>query len=105
MNQAPKNSAGHQASWSLEAIWRSLLVGDPGPALALIDALLEQDMAFAAGGFLRDLAERRNDAGDCIADEVERKVFITAVDQTLELALEGDHDAVASLLQESLSQE
>lgn len=87
-------------SFSLDAIWSSLLDGDPGPALAFSDALLDNDMPFAAGGFLRDLAERLHDVGDALPDENQRHAFTEAIHAVLLHALDHDEKALADLLAE-----
>jgi hypothetical protein len=83
-----------------DALWVGLLSGDPGPAVAFFDALMASDLAFAAGGLLRDVAERIVDAGEVIEDDRERSSFIDAAQQVLEQCL-PDSVAVAALLQEA----
>jgi len=84
----------------LETIWSSLLDGDPGPSLSFVDALLHNDLPFAAGGVLRDLAERMVDAGSAIDDEQQRAKFADAVKQVLTHAYRDDEAALQELLDE-----
>lgn len=76
----------------LDSIWNSLRQGDPGPAVALIDALMDNDFAAAAGGVLSDLAERMLDAHEVIEDENERSQFVSAIEEVLRHALPDTHD-------------
>ena len=85
-------------SFSLDSIWNSLTDGDPGPAQALVDALLDNDMAFAAGGFLRDLAERLSDVGEVMEDDEQREKFVLAIHEVLPVSHDHDESAVAELL-------
>lgn len=86
---------------SFDAIWNALLDGDPGPALALATALIDNDMSFAAGGFLRDLAERiQPDSLQLLADDAQRQSFDVATRQALLEMLDGNHVALEELLAE-----
>ena len=85
--------------FSLDTVWSSLLDGDPGPALSFADALVDNDMAFAAGGFLNDLAERMHDADESIEDDQQRSAFVAAIEQVLRHALDNDPSALDELLE------
>lgn len=88
-----------------ETVWAGLVAGDPGPTVALFDALMDADFAFAAGGLLRDLAERLGDADEVISDERERIQFVSAVQQALLHCLDNDEEAVDALMREANSGE
>ncbi len=84
----------------VETLWGSLLEGDPGPSLAFVDLLLNNDLPFAAGGVLRDLAERMVDAGSSIEDDNKCQRFVEAVNRVLRHAYREDPDALQDLLDE-----
>jgi hypothetical protein len=73
--------------------------GDPGPAVALFDALMASDFSFAAGGMLRDLAERIADS-EHLDDQIQRKRFDETVKQVLLVCHNDDASLVAALLDE-----
>ena len=85
---------------SLESIWNSLLEGDPGPSLSLVDSLLDNDLSFAAGGLLRDLAERMVQADSEIDDDQQRVEFVDAINQVLAHAYRDDEASLKELLDE-----
>ena len=84
-----------------QLIWSRLLEGDPGSAVAFFDSLLAADLAFAAGGFLRDLAERIADVDEFVEDETERLRFINAVKEAITHCLDGDVHAIEELMSEA----
>lgn len=86
-----------------DAIWQALLNGDPGPAVALFDALMDADFAFAAGGFLRDLAERLEDAGELLDDPSQHECFCDALRSAILCCLQDDEEALAALREEVVS--
>ena len=65
-------------------IWQSLLEGDPGPAVAFFDSLLNADFGYAAGGFLQDITDRLADAHEYIPDEAQREAFVASARQVVE---------------------
>lgn len=88
-----------------ESIWHGLLDGDPGPTVALFDALIDGDLAHAAGGMLRDIAERLRDIHDHVEQPHQRERFATAARKALVCCLNGDQAAVEALLRETASSE
>lgn len=84
----------------LQSHWDALRQGDPGPIVAFVDALLSHDMAFAAGGLLRDIVERIRDASETL-DAEEQKRFLAASLQALMIVYDGDRDEVEQLLREA----
>ena len=86
-------------SLPLETLWAALLDGDPGPAVAFADLLLDHDLPYAAGGFLHDLAERYRDADELITAATARQQFRSAVHTVLSHGLDHDPAAVAELLE------
>ena len=85
---------------NLESIWNSLLEGDPGPSLSLVDSLLDNDLSFAAGGLLRDFAERMVQADSEIDDDQQRAEFVDAINQVLAHAYRDDEASLKELLDE-----
>ena len=84
--------------FSLDTIWNTLLHGDPGPALAFVEALIENDMAYAAGGFLQDLVERVHDAQDTIEQEQQRVQFVEAAKHVVLASVGNDKAALNEFL-------
>ena len=76
------------------------LAAYPGPALAFFDQLIESDLSFAAGGLLRDIAERLGDADEHLAG-TERETFRRASLEVISHGLGNDAQAIASLLAET----
>ena len=95
------SKAAARDSLPLATIWTALLAGDPGPALSFVDALIENDLPFAAGGFLQDLAERLNDAQQTIDDQQKLAQFVEAAEQTLLHACDGDQAMVAQIREQT----
>ena len=88
-----------------ESIWQGLLDGDPGPTVALFDALLDADLAHAAGGMLRDIAERLGDIQDYVDAAEQQERFSRTAREALTCCLNGDQVAIDALLLETASDE
>lgn len=94
----------HQLT-GFEVVWDSLRAGDPAPFVALFDLLLASDFPFAAGGILRDLAERILDAKDVIEDEADCERFVTAAKSAIVACEDGNEAALQDLLEEAENDE
>lgn len=82
------------------AIWERLLEGDPGTVVAMFDSLLDADLPYAAGGLLRDVAERMADAHD-FCDENQQRKFREAAQMAIHHCLDGDEQSVRELMEET----
>lgn len=85
----------------LEQVWDGLLNGDPGPFVALFDSLMDSDLPFAAGGLLRDLAERIANVSEEIDDDATQQQFIATSKQAILVCLQNDEAQLTALLQEA----
>ena len=75
----------------LHIVWQGLLGGDPGPAIAFFDSLMDADLAYAAGGLLQDIAERIEDIGQFAEDQQQHEAFVMAAKQVInECAIDPD---------------
>ena len=81
------------------SIWTALLDGDPAPAVALFDALMDTDFGWAAGGLLRDVAERMHDADEYVEPNAKER-FMAAALTVLSTCLDDD-ELVAELIAEA----
>lgn len=86
-------------------VWQSLLDGDPGPAVAFFDSLMEADFSFAAGGLIQDVAERIGDADQYLADETLRSRFVAAARQVVEHCLQDDSNAIEEIMSRDFDEE
>ena len=89
---------------SLDRIWESLMRGDPGPAVAFVDLLTDCDFSFAAGGLLRDLAERLVDVEQYVEDAHQREQLVEAIHAVLMHCCDQDSAEVDRLLEEAGNQ-
>ena len=87
------------------SIWQGLLDGDPGPAVAFFDSLMEADLSFAAGGLVQDIAERVGDADQYVANETQRSQFVEAARQVVRHCLQGDSAAIEEMMAKDLDEE
>ncbi len=101
MSQAAVSTVESGESQSYSQVWQGLMAGDPGPYVAMFDSLLNGDFPFAAGGLLRDLAERIIDADDFVECDDERKLFVETATQALLTCEQGDETALKQLLAEA----
>lgn len=97
----PLDSSLEPDAEPLQSIWQALLEGDPGPAVAFFDSLIASDFAYAAGGLLRDIAERIADLDTSLDDDLTSNRFRDAAKKMLESCLDGDLSAVADLMAET----
>ncbi|MEZ6116872.1 MAG: hypothetical protein R3C28_09915 [Pirellulaceae bacterium] len=83
----------------MQAIWERLLAGDPGPLVALFDALLDADLNRAAGGLLDDVAERILLADEQIEDVQQIAEFARAAKAGLLQCCDGDEEELRDLME------
>ena len=88
-----------------DVAWDNLRLGDPAPFVALFDLLLASDFPFAAGGILRDLADRIVDADDVFDDVAERERFVDTAKKAILTCEDGDEAALKSILDEAVNAE
>lgn len=84
----------------MQVIWERLLVGDPGPLVALFDALLDADLNRAAGGLLDDVAERILLAHEQIEDVQQAAEFSQAAKAALLHCCDGDDVELQKLMEQ-----
>ena len=84
----------------MQVIWERLLVGDPGPLVALFDALLDADLNRAAGGLLDDVAERILLADEQIEDVQQAAEFSQAAKAALLNCCDGDDVELQKLMEQ-----
>lgn len=87
------------------SIWQGLLDGDPGPAVAFFDSLMEADMSYAAGGLVQDIAERVGDVDQYLANETQRSQFVDAARQVVTHCLQGDSTAIDEMMAKDFGEE
>lgn len=67
----------------------------------MFDSLLNGDFPYAAGGLLRDVADRIIDADDFVECDDERRLFVETATTAILACEQGDESALEKLLAEA----